>query len=324
LIVDKDKKLIPVFALSSLITLAIFLIQDRLSLGLLQFNPFWLINTMIDAGDRVGIPDFTSRRFAYLGGGKWPHLIILESISFIIFFAGNLGTRIVGFWKFEKKNLKSDLPIFILSMMVVSFIPPLLFTQKGNPWNIVQFFYYFLYFAGLFAAASIRKLPLWIAVIVILITPISSVATFRSWLYPNPPAYLSVDEYNGLRFLATQEDGIVLKRPFDQNGRSKFKDPYPLSVYADNAYVSAYSEKGVFIEDAEQQIVLNTDYKGRLAEAERFFVEKDLTWSGQFLKGNNIGYIYLPKMYQLPMAEGEYPMTKIFENDGVNIYKVLE
>lgn len=323
-IVDKDKKLVPVFILSSLLTLGIFWTQDRSSVGLLEFNPFWLVNTMVDAGDRVGIPNFTARRFAYLAEGKWIHVIVLETICFLIFFVGNLGTRIVGFWKFEWKNFKNDIPVFILSMMLISFIPPLLFTQRGNTWNIVQFFYYFLYFAGLFAAASIRKLPVWIAIFVIAITPISSIATFKGWTYPTPPAYLSIDEYNGLKFLSTQEKGIVLKHPFYVGAKAAFKDPYPLSVYADNAYVSAYSEMSVFIEDAEQQIVLNTDYKGRLIDAERFFAEKDLSWSNEFLKDNNISYVYLPKTYQLPMGEGGYQMKKIFENDGVNIYKVLE
>ena len=44
----------------------------------------------------------------------------------------------------------------------------------------------------------------------------------------------------------------------------------------------------------------------------------------KFLKDNNIQYIYLPKIYQLPMAEGLYPIKKIFENEETNIYKVLE
>ncbi len=119
-----------------------------------------------------------------------------------------------------------------------------------------------------------------------------------------------------------QKDGVVLKHPFDPSLRGKFKDPYPLAVYADNAYVSAYSQKAVFIEDVEQQIVLGTDYKSRLEDATRFFKEKNLSWSNEFLKENNIGYVYLPKIYQLPMAEQEYMMEKIFENEEVNIYKV--
>jgi hypothetical protein len=243
-------------------------------------------------------------------------------ISLLIFIIGNLGTRIVGIFGLKKEQLKSDLFIFIFALMLVSFIPPLIFVQEGNPWNIVQFFYYFMYFAGLFAAFGLRKIPLVIAILIILITPISSFATFRSWLYPNPPAYISVKEYEALKFLSSQKDGIVLKHPFDQNLRSKYKDPFPLSVYADNTYVSAFSGKSVYIEDVEQQIVLNTDYKSRLTDANRFFTIKDLKWSNKFLIDNNIRYVYLPKVYQLPMAEEEYSMKKIFENEDVNIYLV--
>lgn len=323
-IFDKDKKLIPLLILSSLISFAIFWTEDRSATGLLEFQPFWLINTMVDAGDRVGIPNFTARRFAYIGGGKWIQFIAIEIVSFIIFFAGNLGTRIFGMIGISKKDLRSDFPIFILGMMAISVIPPLLFIQKGNSWNIIQFFYYFMYFAGLFAASAVRKLPVAIAILVLIITPISSITTFRSWLYPNPPAYLSTNEYQGLKFLSTQNPGIVLKHPFNSAVKSSFNDPFPIVVYADNAYISAYSGMQVFIEDAEQQIVLNSDYETRLKEASRFFAEKDLTWSKKFLKENHIAYIYLPKIYLLPMAEDEYPMVKIFENNEVNIYKVVE
>ena len=319
---DKDFKLAIIFMFSLLISLGILLPQSKSSLGLLEIKPFWLIDTMIDAGDRVGIPNFTARRFAYLAEHKYFHLLVIQTIGFLIFFIGNLGTRIIGVLGFEKKQLKSDLFIFIFAMMTFSFLPPLIFIQKGNAWNIVQFFYYFLFFAGLFAAHGLRKVPFVLAIFVILITPISSITTFRSWLYPNPPAYLPVKEYEALKYLLLQNDGVVLKYPFDSNLRGKFKDPFPLSVYTDNTYVSAHSGKSVFVEDVEQQIVLNTNYKERLAGADRFFIEKDLSWSEKFLKDNNITYIYLPKIYQLPMAEGEYPMKKIFENDNVNIYMV--
>lgn len=323
LILEKDFRLIGISLAAFLISLVILLPQSKSSLGLIEFNPFWLINTMIDAGDRVGIPNLTARRFAYLGDHKWFHLAIVEAIGFVIFFVGNLGTRIIGVIGLEKRQLRRDLFVLIFAMMFFAFLPPLLFTQKGNSWNIVQFFYYFLYFAGLFAAYGLRKTHTLLAVLIILITPISSLATFRSGFYPNPPAYLPTEEYKALTYLSTQKDGIVLKHPFDKNSREKFKDPFPLSVYADNAYVSAYSGKSVFIEDGEQQIVLNTDFNGRLELSNRFFEEKDLDWSQKFLQDNNIGYVYLPKIYQLPVAEEEYPMEKIFENEEVDIYKVL-
>ncbi|QQG42211.1 MAG: hypothetical protein HYV90_02745 [Candidatus Woesebacteria bacterium] len=319
---DKNFSLLPVFIFSASVFTIIYLSISKGAAGLVGFQPLWLIDTMIDAGDRVGIPNFTARRFAYLGGQKWLHFGLIEIIGLSIFFIGNLGTRIVGLWGFSKKFFKEDLHLFIFLVMGVSIIPTLLFVQKGNPWNIIQFFYYFLYFAGLYAANSIKKFPVFLMVAIVLITPISSIATFRSWLYPNPPAYLSGMEYTALKYLSTQADGTVLKHPFDRDMRGKFKDPYPLSVYADNSYVSAYSGKSVYIEDVEQQIILNTDYETRVKNADRFFVEKDLKWSSKFLKDNDIRYVYLPKIYQLPMAEEEYPIKKIFENNAVNIYKV--
>lgn len=319
---DHDFKLIIISALSILLSLVIFIPQNSHASSLIEFNPFWLVNTMIDAGDRVGIADFTSKRFTYQESNQWLKFSAIEIISFMIFFVGNLGTRVIGLLGLKKKQLTNDLFIFIFVMMAASFVPTLIFTQKGNPWNIIQFFYYFLYFAGLFLAFSLKKAHWVLIALIIIITPISSIATFRSWLYPNPPAYLPVKEYEALKYLSTQSDGVILKHPFNNSLRGRFKDPYPLAVYADNSYVSAFSGKSVYIEDVEQQIVLDTDYKTRLDSANRFFVEKDLKWSSKFLYNNKIQYVYLPKVYQLPMAEVEYPMRKIFENNEVNIYKV--
>jgi hypothetical protein len=327
---DKNYSLLPILIFSTLLTAIIYFLNGGNSYSLISIQPFWLINTMIDAGDRVGIANFTARRFVYAASHQYVKFVALELISFLIFFVGNLGTRIIALAGFEKKRLKSDLHLLILFIMIASFVPAMLFVQRGNPWNIIQFFYYFLYFASLYAASGIVKifklLPVQLGVlfvvVVIVITPISSIATFRNGFYPKPPAYLSKDEYEALTFLSRQSKGDVLVHPFDGNLRSKFEDPYLLPVYAESTYVAAYSGHPVYLEDVEQQIVLNTDYKVRLESAKRFFAEKNLNWSDKFLKDNNIRYIYLPKIYQLPMAEGEYSMQKIFENEGVNIYLI--
>jgi hypothetical protein len=318
----KSYSLIPVFILSAAIFTYIYLYIGRGAASLIGFQPLWLIDTMIDAGDRVGITDLTAKRSAYLGGHKWFYYGAIELIGLAIFFIGNLGTRIIALWGLRKKFLKNDLHLLVFLMMAASIVPTLLFVQKGNPWNVVQFLYYFLYLIGLYAAYSLSKLPKAIIVAILIITPISSVATFRSLLYPNPPSFLPTGEYQALRTLSRESVGTVLKYPFDQSIRSKYNDPYPLYVYADNAYVSAFSGMPVFIEDAEQQIILNTDYKTRLDLTNRFFTEKDLTWSKKFLEDENIRYVYLPKSYHLPAAEQEYPIKKLFENSDVNIYQV--
>ncbi len=319
---DKSFYLVPPFLVSLAIFLTIYMGIGKNAAGLIAFQPLWLVDSMIDAGDRVGIVGLTMKRFAFLGGGKWLNYALIEIISLAIFFIGNLGTRVIGLWGLRKKFIKDDLHLFIFFLTFAALLPPLIFVQKGNPWNIVQFFYYFMFFAGLYAANAMTRFPKTLVIALILITPISSLATFRSWLYPNPPAYLPASEYQALEFLKIQPQGAVLKFPFSQSMRGKYKDPYPLSVYADNAYVSAKSSHPVFIEDAEQQIILDTDYQARLDAANRFFVEKDLSWSKDFLMEGNISYVYLPKIYSLPMAEKEYPMRKIYENDSVNIYQV--
>ena len=329
---SKRWDLFVVFLGSSLVSLLIFFAISPNSVSLLMVQPLWLIDTMIDAGDRVGIPNFTARRFAYLGGHKWVQYAFFEFLAILIFIAGNLGTRLVGVFGTKKKYITSELHAFLIFGMIAAFLPPLIFVQKGNPWNIIQFFYYFLFFAGFYAAnglaiiweGSRKRRFLKLAVLAILvITPISSVAAFRGWLYPNPPAYLSTKEAEALAFLAEEPDGTVVVHPFDPSLRKEYQDPYPLAVYADSAYVSAFSGKAAYVEDVEQQIILNVNYDKRLADSRSFFDEADLNSSNEFLESENISYVYLPKIYHLPAAEGLYNMKKIFENSEVNIYKVV-
>ena len=66
---------------------------------------------MIDAGDRVGIPSLTVRRFAYLNSQKWIHFGLLETLSISIFFVGNLGTRMVALAGFNRKYLDNKIQL---------------------------------------------------------------------------------------------------------------------------------------------------------------------------------------------------------------------
>lgn len=326
---DNSLKLMIVFLGSLLLSSLVFFVITKSSGGLIKFQPLWLIDTMIDVGDRVGIPNLASRRFTYLAEHKWLHYGVVEMLALGIFFVGNLGTRVVGLLAFRKKMFADKLNIFLFCAMVASIVPPLFFVQKGNAWNIVQFFYYFLFFAGLYAGAALASI--WntkrvylkaLVVVILVITPISSAATFRGWLYPNSPAYLPAKELEALSFLSGEPDGTILVHPFNPSLRGNYKDPYPLVVYADSAYVSAFSMKASYLEDIEQQIILAVDYTDRHSKADKFFTTTDIEWSNKFLVDVDIDYVYVPKVYSLPAAEGEYNMHKIFENSEVNIYKV--
>ncbi len=334
-LINNDLRILVIAIISTGLSLAIYLPQADLSKQLLIFEPLWLVNSMIDLTDRVGWVKLSSARVNYQQSGLYVKFLAVEIVGLLIFFIGNLGTRVVAFLglaKNPKGILNNDLSLFILIGSAISVIIPLLFVQSGNPWNIVQFFYYFLFFSVFWAAGGIRiiyqKLPKKISYIFLsiffIITPISSVATFKSGLYPKPTGYLPAAEVSALSFLAKKDYGVVLKRPFDQYLKRGLKDPYPLYAYADNSYVSAYSGKEVYIEDEEQQIILGTDYESRAKKARDFFVEKNPLVANKFLKSEGIDYLYLPKVYSLPIAEEEYIMYKIYENDEVNIYKIAK
>ncbi len=331
-LLNNDLRVFIIFILSTLLAAIIYLPQANFSSPPLVFEPLWLVNSMIDLGDRVGWKRLSSARVNYQAANLWVKFLAVEVVGLAIFLIGNLGTRIVAIISFKRNFFKNDLRFFMIAASLVSLVLPFLFVQSGNPWNIVQFFYYFLYICVFWAAEGLeiiyKKLPKKISLVFIasffIITPVSSVATFRSGFYSKPPAYLPTAEFEALTFLSKQEDGVVLKHPYDQYIKLGLSDPYPLLAYADSSYVSAYSGMRVYIEDEEQQIILGTDYKGRVKAAREFFVEKDLTKSNNFLKAAQINYLYLPIIYSLPRAEEQYRMMKIFENRQVKIYKVLQ
>lgn len=165
-----------------------------------------------------------------------------------------------------------------------------------------------------------KRIKIIVLILIILLNPISSFLTFRSSFEGNPPATLTPGELEALTFLSNLEEGTVLSVPFDKSLRSRFTNPFPLSVYDNTAYVSAFSGKATFIEDETQQEILypNQDgnqYKKRLIMARDFFYSGNLKSQEKFLSENNIRYIYIPKIHQILINTDKLKLSKVFEND---------
>ena len=330
----KDFRLLLISVISLLLSLILFLPQNKNSTSLLVVSPFWLVNSMVQFVDRVGWEKLASATTTYFTQKIWLKFLLAETLALVIFLVGNLGTRIVSIFAIRdlfRILIKNDGHFFVFSMTLVSFTIPLVFIQKGNSWNIVQFFYYFLFLVALYSGVGLVKimetLPKTLSFVVVglilLVTPISSFWTFRSGFYPEPPAKLSFDELAGLNYLAGRKEGTVLVAPFKKEVHAKFDDPYPLFAYAPNPYVSAFSTKRTYLEDVEQQIILQVPYEERLANIEKFFFGLDFDWQRDFLRRENISYIYLPKGYGVLLNEGDIEIKKIFENKEVDIYEVI-
>lgn len=324
-----------------LLTALIFLPQNSGSSSLLVFSPYWFIHSMIDFPDRVGWLKLSQARQAYFARGEWFKFLYVETLSLIIFVIGNLGARflaILALGKLIKKRYwYYPEYIFILGILFFAFMIPLIFIQKGNNWNTIQFFYYFLYFVALFSGATLiwlykffvnlrlrlfKILGLGILGLLLLITPLSAIGTFRGYLYPIPPTRVSLNELDGLNFLKGLPEGVVLTYPYNSKLRVKFPEPFPLFAYDTSSYVAAFSGKSTFVEDEIQQEILQNDYKKRLVAATDFFQGRDVSWSRNFLLENRIKYIYLPKFFNVALDYEKLNLREVYTNKEVLIYQV--
>lgn len=316
-ILKRNLYFLATFLVSLLLSLSLFLSNFTLGQQLMIFSPFWFIHAMIDSPDRVGWTRLTLARMAGLEQGNWFKFLTAEAVGFLIFFVGNMGTRVFVLLHLSKiKNIvrhQDYLFVFVFSSLALAI--PLLFIQAGNPWNTIQFIYYFIYISGVLAGIVFWRTGIILVAIIVLITPINSWATANGYLTSKPHAFISNQELEALNFLKSQPDGVVLTYPFDEKLKNKIAEPWPVLAYETTAYVAALSEKATFVEDEIQNNILLTDYKKRVVAAKDFFTRpSDI----KFLKENNIKYIYLPKIFNLSLAD----MKIIFENNEVVIYEI--
>lgn len=323
---------VQLFLLSLLTSLIIFIPNFTLGKQFFILSPFWLVNSVIDFPDRVGWLRLSAAREAYWARGQWPKFLAVEIISLVIFFIGNLGMRSISLFHLSKSGRKY--PDYVGGLFLIfsflSIIIPLIFIQQGNDWNIIQFFYYFMFIVALFAGVSIstiwERVPKLLGFIIIgvilILTPINSISTAQSYIYPKPHTFLSFNELEALNFLSKEPQGTVLAYPFQKDVRAKLTDPVPIFAYDTTSYAGAFSQHGVYLEDETQNQILQTDYIKRLDGENNFFNSANYTLKDNFLKTNNIKYIYLLKYFNLSLDSSKLNAKVVFDNPEVVIYEV--
>lgn len=331
----KERKLdiAKVFGLSLTISLALFLPFNRQAGGLVVFKPFWFLETMMGLSDRLYWPRYESALLNYKLAGNLVKGIPAYLFAFVIFWIGNLGTRVMkGFevfgWVKDYKKL-GYLRAFLISVIAAGVLVPTFFLQKGTPWNTIQFIYYSLFFSGIIAGIAFgrwlekaKKSKSFMASFALLAFSLpTAIATLRHYLPKNPPSVLYFEELSALNFLSSLEDGVVLSYPYDDEVK-KGEAPVPLYRYVSTAYVSAFSGKRVYLEDEVNLDIMNYSWKERKKKVLGFLSTQDEKEARNFLKDANISYVYWLKGQRAVLGESQLGIDKIFENDKVNIYKV--
>lgn len=329
-ILKRSFKYLVITFFSSALSLFLFLSNFSLGKQLMVFSPFWFIHSMVDSGDRVGWTRLTLARVAGIEQNNSFKFYGAEFISLLLFIIGNLGTRFFSLFYIVKikKIFSSEILLFLFILSSNALFIPIFFIQAGNPWNTIQFLYYFLYVSALFSGIFFeyilkikpRIIPVVFILVIFLITPVNSWSSAKGYLTYNPHAMITPFELTGLNFLKNKKDGIVLTFPFDLKLKQRISEPWPLYAYDSTAYVAAFSEKAVFLEDLSQNQILLTDYEKRQVAAKDFFVSSS-TQQVEFLRKNNIRYIYIPKIFNQRLEESN-GLKNIFENEEIVIYEL--
>ncbi|MDP3917980.1 MAG: hypothetical protein Q8Q30_02290 [Candidatus Woesebacteria bacterium] len=318
---------IRVFIGSLIINLILFSYTKSDSLAVFIWQPMWFLETLMSYSDRLGWERFYSAMTTYKMGRIWFKEILAYGTAFIIFLIGNMGLRIIGFNHLFKAKIDSLL-VFIVTILSMAVIIPMFFVQKGTPWNTIQFFYYYLFFFSIFAGISISKMKDWVKVLFIIFAIFGIWSTLQHYLPKMPQAMVSSEEYIALDFLAKQPDGIVFTYPFDKykaKEAEKFS-PRPLYLYESTSYVSAFTDKPVFLEDQVNLNIMGYGWESRQEEMLKFISTLDIATGREFLIQNNIKYLYLVKEISplsgelLRLGSTELGLKKIFENKEVIIY----
>lgn len=332
--VVKEKKLdyLMVFVCSLAISLIIFLPSLKGSSKLLIWQPFWFLEIMMGAIDRLGWMRFYSAMTTYKSGGIWFKGILAYSVAFAIFIIGNFGTRILAFKNISLKKLGS-MDLFIWSIVLGGILVPTFFLQKGTSWNTIQFFYYSLFFSGILAGIVLSRTTYYILLATVLLTiPTTAITLKDVYLPQRPPAMLSKEELSALKFLKSQPDGVVLTYPFDRQKAKEAESnpPRPLYLYESTAYVSAFSGKTTFLEDEVNLNITGCDWSTRRVDIENWYKETNQKKAKEFLKKNNIKYVYWLKGVSngIPqrayLGEGQLGLRRVFENKEVDIFRVID
>ncbi|QQS38661.1 hypothetical protein IPM62_04740 [Candidatus Woesebacteria bacterium] len=336
-IAKKGINVLKIFSGALIVSLIVFLPFVNLNTTTIVWSPFWFLETMMQLSDRVGWEKFGAAMVNYKLAGNWINGLIFYGFSLVLFIVGNLGTRIIGLGyittRLFPKNKTDFIDIFMISLILLGIIFPLFFVQSGTPWNTIQFFYYVQIFAGVFAGIELATLinkktviSVVLGLCVILFTLPTTITTLLYVYIPHrPPAMLPLDELSALKYLSRQEEGVVLTYPFDQKAASDAisNPPRPLYLYESTAYVSALSKHDVYLEDEVNLNITGYDWPARRKEVDVFINTLNQNDAQDFLRRNNIKYIYWVNGQRAKLGETQLGLIKIFENKSVNIYKVI-
>lgn len=263
-------------------------------MNIFAFNPFATVHPIIEDPSLIYLKDLVNARYFLQQSGKFsPRLVAIELLTLLLFMIFNLGVRVTGLLFLVIQGLRKrlsqlDFSTFIALLFALLF--PVFFTQKGEWWNSIQFFYFGTFLLNIYTAKAFSRiknravLSVLIAVIVVVSVP-SNLDMFISYLPTNGAVYVSKGELEALRYLKSKKDGTVAVPLYNQSRKGTYGKYSPLYSHIDSAYVAAYSGKQVYLANVGQVRLTNIDFSARYNSLK----------TGDCSVLQDIEYVYYPK-----------------------------
>lgn len=237
------------------------------------FSPFATVHSIIEEKTLFYLKDMVNARyFLYENGGFGPRLLAIELFSTFLFLFFSLGLRIFGFIYFFVKLIKKEATSFDVSVflsIVIAYLIPLFFIQKGDWWNTTQFYYYSLFLLNFFTAEFFyeflkkKNKPFIFAIllIIIILTVPGNLDILREFTGFRSAAYVEKEEIEALNYLKKLPNGIVFNPIYEK--KPKLILPNPIYEVYDTSYVSAFSHKQTYMNDLIQLRLMGINYQKR-------------------------------------------------------------
>lgn len=287
--------------------------------SILTFKPMATVHPIIEEMGLFYAPHIANLRNNLYASDGGIRLVLIELTTLLLFVVFNWGTRIIGILSVRRKPFDLILITGILTGLSMN----VLFIQRGEWWNTVQFLYYATFLSSIYAAQTLSKWmdsgKLWLlpVVITLVLTIPNAIDTYRIFSSYPPQSYVSDMEMKALGELKQLPAGTVLALPSGTTTDSVRQIPKPLYSRYDTAYVAAFSGKQTYLNDLVQLRLTGIDYLNRV----------DRVGSGDCSALVQVKYIYIAgdqKQIEIWQKCDTYRLSEIYKNTEAAIYLISQ
>jgi len=273
------------------------------------FSPFATAHHLIESQNLFYNADLVNARYFLYEAGWSPRLLAIELFSVVLFIIFYLGTRVLGFFYLFKMLILKKLnaaELAITFSILISIAISVLFIQKGDWFNPIQFAVPAAYLMSISTAqllyGLIKKNPkigYSILTVFILLTLPANLVNASYWRNSDR-LVISTHEMAALSYLEKQPYGIVFA-PIDE---------------FDMAYVSAFTGKPTYLNFVNTLENAGVNFEKRLTHSQQFDPEMMPA----------VEYVYIPlnaPNHAKMIIYCEQTLETIYENEEVRICKKL-